>query len=126
MGKAVSDEDYIDTLLTSLPTSYDNSVSSISASAHLSSQTLTAEIFEQLIVNKYEHRKVKDKRENIKDEALSANFGKKKGRTLNVSTAKRRGIINWSAIPRMEVTKVEDRRGEAKVKRMTPLLLRKR
>ena len=80
MGKAVTDDDYTDTLLASLSTSYDSSVSSISASVHLGSKTLTAEIFEQLIIDEYERRKVKDKRENIKDEALSADSGKKKGK----------------------------------------------
>ena len=33
MGKAVDDTDYTDTLLASLPASYDSTISSISASA---------------------------------------------------------------------------------------------
>ena len=40
MGKAVNDGDYTDTLLASLPASYNSAVSLISASAHLSSVTL--------------------------------------------------------------------------------------
>lgn len=80
MGKAVSDEDYMDTLFTSLPPSYDSTVSSISASTRLSTKTLTAEIFEQLILNKYERRKVKDKHDETKGEALTADTSKKTGK----------------------------------------------
>jgi hypothetical protein len=80
MGKAVGDEDYTDTLLASLPPSYDSAVSSISASAHLSTVTLTAEIFEQLIIDEFECRQVKDKRSESKDEALYADSSKKKGK----------------------------------------------
>jgi hypothetical protein len=80
MGKAVDDADYTDTLLASLPASYDSTISSISASAKLGSKTLTAEIFEQLITDEYERRQVKDKRVEPKDEALSADFSKKGGK----------------------------------------------
>ena len=54
MGKAVSDDDYTDTLLASLPTSYDNSISSISTSSCLGAKTLTTEIFKQFIIDEYE------------------------------------------------------------------------
>ena len=80
MGKAVSDEHYMDTLLVSLPATYDTTVSSISASAHLGLKTLTTEIFEQLVIDEYEHRQAKDKRKDTKDEALSADSDKKGGR----------------------------------------------
>ncbi len=72
MGKAVSDDDYTDTLLASLPTSYDNSVSSISTSSRLGAKTLTAEIFEQFIIDEYERRQVTNKNSDNKDEALAA------------------------------------------------------
>src|SRR6266850_7550543 len=42
IGKAVTDEDYTDTVLASLPASYDSAVSSISASARLGTKVLTA------------------------------------------------------------------------------------
>ncbi len=80
MGKAVDDADYTDTLLASLPASYDGTVSSISASARLGSKTLTAEIFEQLVIDEYERRQVKDKHVESKDEALSADSSKKGGK----------------------------------------------
>ena len=60
IGKAVMDEDYTDTLLTSLPASYDGAVSSISASACLGSKVLTAEIFKQFIINESECCQVKN------------------------------------------------------------------
>jgi|SRR6267142_462690 len=47
-------------LLTSLPASYDSTVSSISASTHLGSKVLTAEIFKQFIIDKSEHCQVKN------------------------------------------------------------------
>ena len=56
MGKAVTDDDYTDTLLASLPNSFEASVSSISASACLGTKTLTAEIFEQFILDESERR----------------------------------------------------------------------
>ena len=81
MGKAVNDTDYTDTLLASLPMLYDSAVSSISASACLGSKTLTAEIFEQFIIDEYECQKVKVKRNKTKDETLSANSkNKSKGK----------------------------------------------
>jgi gag-polypeptide of LTR copia-type len=80
MDKAIGDEDYTDTLLASLPAFYNSAVSSISASAHLGSTFLTTEIFEQLIIDKYEHQQVKDKCSMTKDEALSADSSKKKGK----------------------------------------------
>jgi hypothetical protein len=80
MGKAVDDSDYTDTLLASLPPSYDAAVSLISASAKLGSKTLTAEVFEQFIIDEYEHRQVKTKHTGeSKDKAMNAQAsGKKK------------------------------------------------
>ena len=89
MGKEVSDEDYLDTLLASLPPSYSGAVQAISASARLSPDSLTPDIFEQLIKDEYERRqiadketkakdKAKDKPDSTKDEALTADSGKKK------------------------------------------------
>ena len=80
MKKAIGNGNYTDTLLASLPASYNSVVSSISTSACLGSITLTAKIFEQLIIDKYEHREVKNKHTTTKDEALSADSSKKKGK----------------------------------------------
>jgi hypothetical protein len=80
MGKAVTDDDYTDTLFASLPASYNGAISSLSASARLGSKTLTAEIFEQFILDEFERRQVKTKYSESKDEALAADSGKGKGK----------------------------------------------
>ena len=77
MGKTVNDTDYTDTLLASLPTTYDASISFISASARLGSTPLTAEIFEQFILDEYDHRQIRSKSKDPKDEALNAEAAKK-------------------------------------------------
>jgi hypothetical protein len=76
MGKSIADEDYTDTLLTLLPTSYDRAVSSISTSACLGSKVLTAEIFEQLILDEAEWWQVKDRYVENRDEAQATDSGK--------------------------------------------------
>jgi transposase InsO family protein len=80
IGKAVTDEDYTDTLLASLPHSYDSSISSISASARLGSKVLTAEIFEQFMIDESERRRVKNEHTEARDEALAADIGSGKGK----------------------------------------------
>jgi hypothetical protein len=75
MGKPVGDDDYTDTLFASLPNSYDSAIQSISTSACLSSTKLMADIFEQLIIDKYECHNIKDKcgkTKDNKDKALTA------------------------------------------------------
>ena len=59
MGKSVTDTDYLDTLLASLPTSYEQACVAISASARLGAKDLTAEIFEQYILDESEQRVIK-------------------------------------------------------------------
>jgi hypothetical protein len=80
MGKSITDEDYTDTLLASLPASYDRAVSSISTSTRLRSKALTAEIFEQLILDEAEWWQVKDRYAENRDEAQVADSGKGKGK----------------------------------------------
>jgi gag-polypeptide of LTR copia-type len=80
MGKSVTDKDYTDMLLTLLPASYDGAVSSISMSVCLGSKVLTAEIFEQLILDKAERRQVKDRYAESRDEAQATDSGKRKGK----------------------------------------------
>src|SRR5487761_336488 len=80
MGKAVSDDDYTDTLLASLPASYDGPVSSMSASACLGTKALTSEIFEQFILDEFERRQVRTKQPETKDEALAADSSKRQGK----------------------------------------------
>ena len=52
-------------------------ISLISASACLSSKRLTADIFKQFIINKYDRRKIAGKDSDGKDEALSTDTSKK-------------------------------------------------
>jgi hypothetical protein len=62
------------------PHSYNSSVSSISASAHLESKTLMAEIFEQFIINKSGCHQVKNECSEVQDEALATDISKGKGK----------------------------------------------
>jgi len=80
MGKAVTNEDYTDTLLTSLLVSYDSVVSSMSTSACLGMKTLTSEIFEQFILDGSNHRQVKDKYVETCNEALAMEASGWKGK----------------------------------------------
>ena len=80
IGKAVTDEDYTDTLLALLPASYNSAVSSISTSVCLGSKVLTAEIFEQFIIDKSKRRQVKNNCAKVQDEALTADSGNGKGK----------------------------------------------
>ena len=80
MGKLVMDKNYTDMLLTSLPTSYDRAILSISMSAHLSTKVLTAKIFKQFILDKFRCWQVKDKYAGSKDEAQTTDSGRCKGK----------------------------------------------
>jgi hypothetical protein len=80
MGKSVTDEDYTNMLLALLPTSYNGAVLSISVSMCLGSKALTAEIFEQLILDEAEWQQVKDRYAENRDEAQAVDSGKQKGK----------------------------------------------
>src|SRR6267142_1251595 len=80
MGKAVTDEDYTDMLLASLPASYNGAVSSMSASVRLGTKVLTSEIFKQFILDESERRQVKDKYAESRNEALAMESGSRKGK----------------------------------------------
>jgi hypothetical protein len=80
IGKAVTDDNYTDTVFASLPASYDSAISFLSASARLGSKTLTAEIFKQFILDEFECWQVKTKYSESKDKALAADSGKGKGK----------------------------------------------
>ena len=84
MGKLISDEDYTDILFASLPASYDSSCSSISNSAQLSSKSLTADVFESLILDEFTWRELKKPQaSSTKDEAFAAEAPKSKKQYSN-------------------------------------------
>jgi len=83
MGKLISDKDYTDILLASLPASYDSSCSSISNSARLGSQVLTADMFKSLILDEYTQRELKKLLSNSKDKAFGADAPRSKKQCSN-------------------------------------------
>jgi hypothetical protein len=90
MGKVISDEDYMDILLTSLPSSYDQSCTSISHSTRLSGQPLTADALEAMILDEYTQREIKNQKSSSKDEAFAADTTKSKKQCSN---CKKRGHL---------------------------------
>jgi len=83
MGKAISDDDYTDILLTSLPHSYDQSCTSISNSTRISRQPLTANDLEAMILAEFMQREIKNQKSNTKDEAFAADTPKSKKQCSN-------------------------------------------
>ena len=86
MGKLISDEDYANIILASLPSSYDSDIASISNSAKLGSKALTADLLQDLILDEYTRRELrKPQPSNSKDEAFvaEASNGKSKKRCNN-------------------------------------------
>src|SRR6267142_598588 len=80
IGKAITDEDYTDMLLASLPASYNSAVSSISASTRLGTKVLTAEIFEQFMIDESKRHQVKNDCAEAQDEALAMDSSNGKGK----------------------------------------------
>jgi len=83
MGKAISDDDYTDILLTSLPRSYDQSCTSISNSTRVSGQPLTADDLEAMILAEFTQREIKNQKSNTKDEAFAADTPNSKKQCSN-------------------------------------------
>jgi hypothetical protein len=83
IGKVISNKDYMDILLTSLPTSYDQSCTSISHSTHLSRQLLTADALEEMILDEFTQREIKKQKSNSKDKAFAADTTKPKKQCSN-------------------------------------------
>jgi hypothetical protein len=118
MGKLVMDKNYTDMLLTSLPTSYDRAILSISMSAHLSTKVLTAKIFKQFILDKFRSRtnmqgaKMKPKPQT--QAGAKAKTSPRTRRRSNATTVARLYITSISVGPKVEVRKAKDY-GRAKV-----------
>ena len=82
MGKVINDEDYTDILLASLPSSYDQSCSSISNNVCISTTPLTTAMFKSMIIDEYMRHEIK-KQSNVKDEAFAADASKSKKQCSN-------------------------------------------
>jgi hypothetical protein len=84
MGKLISDEDYANIILASLPSSYDSDIASISNSAKLGIKPLTADLLESLILDEYTRCELKKQpTASTKDEAFSAEVPKPKKQCSN-------------------------------------------
>jgi hypothetical protein len=84
MGKLISDKDYTDILIASLPSSYKANISSISNSMELGSKPLTASAFKKLILDDFtQHKLRKLQPASTKDEAFVAEAPKSKKRCSN-------------------------------------------
>jgi hypothetical protein len=83
MGKAISDEDYTDILLTSLPPSYDQSCTSISHSIRVSGKPLLYSDLESMILDEFTQREIKKSKSNTTEEAFAAGNSKPKKQCSN-------------------------------------------
>ena len=93
MGKVIADDDYTDLLMSSLPPSYENARSSINASAHLNPTKLTPDALQLYMLDEYEVRMLKDKKES-KDEAFTADTTKKKSKKdIECHNCRKRGHV---------------------------------
>ena len=85
LRQTTTNQDYLDILITSLPHSYNASISTLSGSSHLSKTKITADSFKAFLLDKYECHLLRDKQDTKeagkdkgKDEAFTANTNKKK------------------------------------------------
>jgi hypothetical protein len=84
MGKVISNEDYADIIVASLPSSYDSDIASISNSTKLSSKPLTADLLQDLILDEYMRCELKKlPTASTKDEAFAAKAPKPKKQCSN-------------------------------------------
>jgi hypothetical protein len=103
MGKSITDVDHLDTLFASLPLSYEQACISISTSNCLGTVKLTANIFEQYILDESEQWAIKNQRPDSKDEAFTADAkkedskdtdkGKDKDKPKQCSNCRKRGHV---------------------------------
>jgi hypothetical protein len=92
LGKTIDDEDYTDTLLASLPSSYDHEIASINASSKMGSKQLTPGMVIELFTDEYERRtRNQTNKSNTQEEAFSADTNKK--RDLECFNCKKRGHV---------------------------------
>ena len=86
LGQTITDQDYLDTLLVSLPRSYEGLISTLSGASHLTKTKITADSFRAFLLDEYEHRLIREKQDakggkdgkDSKDEAFAADSNKRK------------------------------------------------
>src|SRR5216683_3267478 len=86
LGQTITDQDYLDTLLTSLPQSYKGSISTLSGALHLTKTKITADSFRAFLLDEYECCLIQEKQDvkggkdgkDSKDEAFAMDSNKRK------------------------------------------------
>jgi hypothetical protein len=89
LGQTITDRDYLDTLLASIPRSYEGSISSLNGASFLTKTKITADSFRAFLLDEYERRQLMEKEDakaaktgkdgkDSKDEAFAADSSKKK------------------------------------------------
>ena len=89
LGQTITDRDYLDTLLASIPRSYKGSISSLNGVSFLTKTKITADSFRAFLLDEYERRQLMEKEDakaaktgkdskDSKDEAFAADSSKKK------------------------------------------------
>jgi hypothetical protein len=87
LGQTITDRDYLDTLLTSIPRSFEGSISSLNGTSFLTKTKITADSFRAFLLDEYERHILMEKEDakagkkegkDGKDEAFAADSTKKK------------------------------------------------
>jgi hypothetical protein len=89
LGQTITDQDYLDTMIVTIPCSYRSSISMLSSASFLTKTKITADSFKAFLLDEYEHHLLMEK-ENTKagksgkdvkdpnDEAFTTDSNKKK------------------------------------------------
>ncbi len=96
MGQSISDEQYTDTLMGSLPPSYDANVNIITTSADMSATTITPATVIRIITDEYDKRllrKTKPKSSQVEAFTAEAQKNKRKKRDLECFNCHKKGHI---------------------------------
>ena len=85
MGQNISDEQYTNTLMSSLPPSYDANISIITTNADMASTTITSDTVVRIITDEYDKRMLKKaKPKSTQEEAFAAEAQKSKKKKRNM------------------------------------------